>query len=226
MNDLAFNHTIVLEPTDDKKIRYCSCDISNGSLRILFAKQYLSYNTNDATLPEKIAQAVNNAGIATSSGSGTGIPLDFDAKSSIRSEYESKIGDVKKKLEKVLGLPVLTLSPNFEHNFTVLSKHAQAGGSEDLQREWQKRFGMATLSYFEGLAHQLDCAGFVKDEMMQEGFHDAVEKNEIQLRVVDRMVKGTYNEVIIENGVLIMQTIAKKWATNTSQVGQEVLEIL
>ena len=223
MNQLAFNHTIVLEPTEDKKISTCGCDISNGSLRILFATKYLSYNISQAT--EDIAQAVNAAGIASSSASG-GEPMDFDAKSSIRSDYEPQIGEVQAKLQKILAMPVLTLTPNFEHNFAAVSKHAKAGGSSDLVREWQKRFGHFTLSYFDGLAHQLENAGFGKDEMLQEGLQEAVEKNEIQLRVVDKLAKKTYHDCSIENGVLVVQTVPRWWGTNTSQVGEDTMDLL
>jgi len=223
LNELAFNHTILLEPTDENISSY-SYDIYNGSLRILFAKQYLGYNLSSPS--EDIAKAVNNAGIASSSGSGSGPTLDFNAKSSIRSEYEPRVGEVKEKIEKLLALPVLTLTPNFEHNFAALAKHAQAGSSSDLVPDWQKRIGYLTLSYFEGLAHQLEYAGFGKDEMLQEGLQEAVEKNEIQLRIVDRLVKKRYHEVLIENGVLIVQTVPNYWGTNTSSVGQEVMDLL
>lgn len=73
---------------------------------------------------------------------------------------------MKEKIEKLLALPVLTLTPNFEHNFAALAKYVQAGGSSNLVRDWQKRFGYFTLSYFEGLAHQLEYAGFGKDDML------------------------------------------------------------
>ena len=144
-----------------------------------------------------------------SSASGSGVPLDFDAKSSIQLEYEPKIGGMKAKLKKLLTLPVLTLTPNFEHNIAAVSNHAQGAGSSDLQREWRKRVGSVTLAYFAGLAHQLEYAGFGKDDMLQEGLQDAVEKNEIQLRVVEKLVKKTYYEVVVEKGVLVIQTFPK-----------------
>ena len=161
-----------------------------------------------------------------SSGSGSETPLDFDARSSIQLEYEPKIGEVKARLEKLLALPVLTLTPNFESNFAAITKHAQGGDASNLQREWRNRVGSVTLAYFEGLAHQLDYAGFGKDDMLQEGFQDAVEKNEIQLRVVGKMTRRTYNEVVVENGVLVIQTVPKWWATNVNDVGADMTDIL
>lgn len=224
MNELAFNHTIVLEPKDEQTGDY-SYDIRNGSLRILFSKQYLGYNLSSE--PRKdIATAVNNAGIASSSGSGSGPTIDFDARSSIRFEYEPQVGEVKEKIEKLLALPVLTLTPNFEHNFAALAKHAQAASSNDLIRDWQKRIGSVTLSYFEGLAGQLEHAGFGKDEMLQEGLQEAVEKNEIQLRVVDKLVKKKCHEVVIENGVLIIQTVPNYWNYNIPEVGEGIMDLL
>ena len=173
-----------------------------------------------------IAKAVNDAGIAMSSTSGLGVPLDFDAKSSIQLEYEPEIGEVNANLEKLLALPVLTLTPSFEHKFSAASKHAQGAGSSDLQREWRKRIGSVTLAYFAGLAHQLEYAGFGKDDMLQEGLQDAVEKNEIQLRVVEKLVKKTCHEVVVENGVLVIQTVPKWWGTNVNDVGAGPADIL
>ena len=225
MNNIASNHTIVLEPTDDKKITWCACDITNGNFRILFAKDYLGTNVRSAT--SEIAQAVNEAGIAMSSASGSGmIPLDFDAKSSIQLQYAPKIEEVKARLQKLFAMPVLTLTPNFEHNFAAVSKHAQGDGASDLQREWQKQVGYVTAAYFEGLAHQVEYAGFGKDAMLQEGVQEAVEKNEIQVRVVDKLTRKTYNEVVIENGIMVIQMIPKWWATNANDVGSDLTDIL
>lgn len=53
-----------------------------------------------------------------------------------------------------------------------------------------------------------------------------MEKNEIQLRIVDKLIKKTYHEVLVENGVLILQTISKYWGTNTTSVGEEVINLL
>lgn len=72
----------------------------------------------------------------------------------------------------------------------------------DLPRDWQMHMGAHALQYFEGVAKTSEALGFATDDMMQEAVAEAVEKNEIQIQVVDKLAKGTYHEVMIEDGVL------------------------
>ena len=67
---------------------------------------------------------------------------------------------------------------------------------------------------------------FGDDELLREGFNEAVEKNQIALRVVDKLVKGHYNEPIVENGVLYIQTKAEFWATNVIDPAYELINVL
>ena len=94
------------------------------------------------------------------------------------------------------------------------------------QKDWRARIGEWTIRYFEACRDYLLEAGFDDDEMLREGFKDAVENNEIQLRVVDKLVKGTYNEVVIENGVLVIQTLPKWWATNHRDPIRSLVDML
>ena len=175
----------------------------------------------------ELSAAVNAAGVLASGGSGGagGTPLDFHARSSISKHYEPAIGAVQHNIQKILDLPVLTLTPNFETNFSKLTEK-NAKDPSDHMRDWQVTFGKVTLEYFEQMAKNLEEKGFGKDDMLQEGFKESVEKNEIALRVVDKFTKGNYNECVLENGVLIMQTTQKYWWTNMSEVGLDVIDLL
>jgi hypothetical protein len=47
---------------------------------------------------------------------------------------------------------------------------------------------------------------FGSDDLLQEGFQEAINKNEIALKIVDKLdCGGSYNEVVIKDGVLIVQ---------------------
>ena len=85
---------------------------------------------------------------------------------------------------------------------------------------------MSTLEYFKYLVDQLESQGFAKDEMLQEGYQEVVDKNEIGLRVVDKLQKGTYNECVFENGVLYMQTTPEYWTSNMRDAGAKIVDML
>lgn len=76
-----------------------------------------------------------------------------------------------------------------------------------LSREWQKSLGRFTLDYFHHFVEVMEAKGYGDDEMVQEGINDVVEKNQLALRVLDTLATGKgYNEHVIENGVLYIQT--------------------
>ncbi len=65
--------------------------------------------------------------------------------------------------------------------------------------------------------------------MLQEGFKEMVEKNEIGLRVVDKLgEKGgrTFNESVIEGGVCYMQTTPQYWTTNVRDASKGIIDLL
>ena len=228
LNRLATTHRITIDKTDNPEISICGCDIANGQLRILFAKDRLGYNINDALA--NLQDAVNAAGIAATGPEGAK-ELDFNAKRSIRDDYDAKIDSVSEKIKKVLALPVLTLVPNFEANFAAITASELAAKESSSQsglwdREWQKHIGALTLQYFSDFAEHLEYAGFGKDDMLQEGFKDVIEKNEIAVRVVERLERGTYNECGVEEGVVVLRTTPGYWGTNVRQAGEGLMDLL
>lgn len=220
---IASSHIMTLGQTTNPKISYSGCEISGGVLRLVFAGKYLGSNLSTVCL--ELATAVNNAGLSSSPGGGAA--LDFDAKTSIKKDYEPAIGNVKAKIQSILGLPMLKLQPNFERNFAAIAAYPATGKqATTYPREWQKRFGGSTLKYFEELAPSLEGQGFAKDDMLQEGYQDAADKNEIGLRVVDKLQKCTYNECVFENGVLYIQTTPEYWTSNIRDAGARIMDLL
>ncbi len=92
--------------------------------------------------------------------------------------------------------------------------------------DWDRILGQASLAYFDGFAYQLKRAGFEDDDLLQEGFQDGVTKNEIALRIVDKLEKGSYNEIVIKDGILYLQTTADQWWVNVDDIGSDILDIL
>ena len=131
--------------------------------------------------------------------------LDFNAKRSMREDYDAKIEAVSERIKKILALQVLTLVPNFETNFAAITaseiKARKDGGQSGLwDREWQKHIGALTLQYFSEFAEHLEYVGFGKDDMLQEGFKEVIEKNEIALRVVETLERGRIMSVRLTRG--------------------------
>lgn len=193
-------------------------------LRLLFDKKNIG--SNIPSVCNDLSTAVNNAGKSSNPAAGGGAStLDFDAKSGIKKDYDPKIDSIKAKLQSILGLPMLDLHPNFERNFAAIAAWTEAGNSG--QREWQKMLGAETLRYFECLVSTLEDQGFGKDEMLQEGFQETVDKNEIELRVVEQLrKKGEINECVVENGVLYLQTTPENWTYNCRDAGKEIVNLL
>lgn len=211
-----------MDVTSKPEVRYSGCEIVGGVLRILFAKGALGTNASDSLV--NLSDAVNQAGSSSDDAS-----LDFNARSSIKSDYEAKIEPVKNKCQEILKLPTVEFEPNFEHNYAALARYLKTVKKSDKygHREWQKHLGGITLDYFRRFVGVMEDRGFGDDEMLQEGFKEAVEKNQIALRIVDKLNKGKgYNECVIENGVLYIQTTAEFWATNVDAPGEEVIKIL
>lgn len=155
-------------------------------MRILFNEQYLGSNMRDSTA--ELGKAINEAGIA-SSGSG-GAALDFDAKTAITKDYEPAIGAIEARIAAAIDALVITLYHNFEANFARIAACVASGQKDSMfPRQWQKNIGKDTISCFYALAEKLEDTGFKKDEMLYEGFKEAVEASEISLRIVDKLVK-------------------------------------
>ena len=62
--------------------------------------------------------------------------------------------------------------------------------------------------------------------MLQEKLLEAADRNEIGLRVVDRLQKGYHNECFFENGVMYIQTIPEYWTTYMRDAGSKIVDLL
>ncbi|KIX00628.1 uncharacterized protein Z518_09693 [Rhinocladiella mackenziei CBS 650.93] len=215
LNSLCSKHQLELAPQEDTKFNYGGMQIKDGILRLVFADGRLAVNASDVS--RDFQEAIKSAA-ASSNGASA---FNIVARNSVRSDYDPAIGAVQEAIGNLVGIPDIKLNPNFENNANVF---AQA--EEEIRSDWDKCFGSATLEYFEGLKYQLEYLGFKGDDLLQEGFQDGISKKEILLRVVDTLQNGTYHETLIEDGMLVIQTIPKYWWTNVSDVGSKILEQL
>lgn len=194
LNSLCSQHQLELAPQDDTKFTYGGLQIKDGRLRLVFSEGYFASNVSDVS--RDFQQAIKSA--AASSGGANA--FNILARNGVRNDYDPEIGAVQEAIGKLVGVPDIKLNPNFENNAAALAK-----AGDKVREDWDKILGSASLAYFQGLKYQLERAGFKDDDMLQEGFQEGISKNEILLRVVDKLKQGTYNETLVEDGILYLQ---------------------
>jgi hypothetical protein len=189
LNEKAFKHSITIQHDDTGKVSYCACDIKDGVVRMLFKNdQYGSWQ----------GEALNNLSNAVDQApppEGKSETMSFDTRQGIKANYEPHIAALQAEISKIIGTAI-TLNPNFEANYAALEKGKVSG-------DWKKNLGEASLGYFKGCAKQLEDNKFGEDDMLQEGFQEAVSSNEIIINAMETLVGGgSYNEAVIADGKL------------------------
>ncbi|KAI0467331.1 hypothetical protein F4859DRAFT_495029 [Xylaria cf. heliscus] len=219
LNAIAHAHVLTLDVDEQKRFTYCGADVSEGQLRLLFAPDCLGSNIGSCLDRDVLLKALNDAP------SPDGAAMSYMVRTSIRENYDPKIEAIRQRVGELVGKPDIILNPNFENNFAKLleeSKQKKTG----LNRDWQESFGAWTRSYFEGLVSQLQWQKFEDDELLQEGFNDVISKGEVVFRIVDKLVKDSYNESVIEDGVLYLQTTPKTWGSNIDNAANKLVDQL
>ena len=198
LNSLASKHQVGLEYDDTKKFSYCGPVIKDGRLVVLFSEKMLGTNCNYCLEDAPLQQALNEAPAAGEA------KMSYKVRTGIKKDYEAKEEEMRKNIAKQINCEAIKLNPNFEANYAVLSENAKASG---IREDWEDTVGRFTMSYFGGLEYWLRCQQFEKDDMLQEGFQEAISKNEIKMVVVKQLEtkQSSYNEAVIKDGVLCLQ---------------------
>lgn len=221
LNKLASSYTMKLEQTLDPEIEFTGCEISHGCLILLFSKGNIGVDVYRAA--EDLADAVNKASLAiTIESAGT---LSFLAKQSVKMDYsDEKVASLTNRIAAILSIDGIKLVPNFAENYAKLAAYKPT--NYDFPRNWQDTFGACTLEYFECFANSLEELGFQSDELLQEGFKEGVYKNQVVLRVVDRLMNDDCNECMIADGVLYLLTVPQYWSNDPAYVAKKLVDIL
>ncbi|ORY06774.1 hypothetical protein BCR34DRAFT_632056 [Clohesyomyces aquaticus] len=213
INTLCPNHVLTMEMDEEGKVRYCGCDVRDRYLRILFQDTCLGSNIDYAlTDLEDALSAVSPAGY-----------LSYSVCHSIKQDWDKDFSELKAKIAKQLANAIV-LDPNWEQVHAALE--AEPCVKED-REGWEKRFGSFVKSCFEALAYTLAYNEFETDNLLREGFEEAVSKNEIRFRIVKELTGGAYyNQTVIEDGVLYLQTVPQSWGVNVDQVASKIADVL
>ncbi|KAF4454765.1 hypothetical protein F53441_2843 [Fusarium austroafricanum] len=211
INEICTAHVLTMDFDEKKTVSYCGTKVSpDGELVILFTEGNLGTNTNYAADNNNLTKALNEA-------PSTARPMSYVARAGIRSDYDANFQQVQEKLNKILGQEI-AIVPNFEANFEKLKANTK-------DNDWEQNFGRSHFSYLEGLVSTLEYEKFGEDEMLQEGLLEAMDKHAVHVRVVDQ-TKRSYNETVIEDGILYLQTSPKDFGVNVHQVASDIVNIL
>ncbi|KAL2271399.1 hypothetical protein VTJ83DRAFT_770 [Remersonia thermophila] len=223
LNALAPTHILTLDFDEEGKISSggCGVDIHEGKLRILFAEDYLGTNVDYCLENPKLLKALNAVPPTEE------LPYSFVVRQGIRERWDAEIGEVKAKIAAQLGKSAddITLNPNFAATFDRLTQATEA--NENIYvKDWQDNFASFILGYFDALRSHLEYVKVGEDELVQEGLLEAVEKNEYAFRLVDSLQDSSYNEVVIEDGVLYLQTTPENFGVNQNDVAKKLVDRL
>ncbi|KAI1296995.1 hypothetical protein F5Y03DRAFT_370234 [Xylaria venustula] len=219
LNEIAHAHVLTLDIDEQNRFSSAGSDVVDGKLRLLFNPKSLGSNIPYCLDRDVLTKALNDAP------GPEGAPLSFAARTSIRLHYDPKIEEIRARVAELVNRPDIKFNPNFDENFAKLLAESKVKKT-DLRKDWQDNFGISVTSYFSGLVSQLEWQKFEDDELLQEGFNDVIDKGEVVLRIVDKLQKSSYCEVVIEDGVLYIQTTPKSWASNITYAAEKLIELL
>ncbi|KAE9376475.1 hypothetical protein N431DRAFT_479727 [Stipitochalara longipes BDJ] len=210
-NTVCPTHTVTLLASP--KFSYCGSDVQDGQFRLLFHPDKLACNIND--VGQKIAEALSTA--PQPEGAST---LSYAARHSIKTDYTTKIEPVLEKARKLLQNPKLEFQPGFE----ALGAKLKTG--KDVRDDWETNLGSFSLKYLDAFVDVLAREKFGEDDMLREGFEEGVPKGIVQLKLVDALKNGGYNETLLDDGVLTIQTTPDKWGTNIHYACEKLVDLL
>jgi len=210
INSVAHTHilTIDLDETisEDKAFAYCGVDIHEGKIRLLFAATAFGSNPDHCFDNGRLLKALQNA--PPPPGGGGSPEFSFEARTSIAQDWEPRWRAVRDRLAGIVGKDDISLEPNFEDTYAKLQAERKRAGTV-LGEDWEKWLGRYTFSYFDTLVSLMPGFpdDFEQDEMLKEGFVEAVSTGRIVFRIVDKLVNDSRQmcECQLEDGVLYLQ---------------------
>ncbi|KAK1724777.1 uncharacterized protein BDZ83DRAFT_577858 [Colletotrichum acutatum] len=225
LNSICHARSLAIDLDDRPKgerVSYCGVLVKEGGvLAIVFSEGNLGTNISSAVETQGLLAALNAAPAAP----GSVAVMSFAARNAVRQDYDPQIEETRMSLADMLERPDIALCPNFETNFEKMKAAAATKGSE-VRSDWEANFGLFTRMYFEGLRSQMRYQKFDDDDMLREGFNEAAEKGQIHFRIVDKMAYATYGEVVLEDGLICLQTQAHNFGTNVDYAAEKLLDQL
>jgi hypothetical protein len=212
------SRSIVLESYTTQVDGTCSCEIANEKLKIIFSPGDIGVNIDNAL--SKLSEAVNTASKNSDSAN-----LPFNTRKDIKENYESRVPGIESRLAQIIGVDKIDIVVDFHAIYATLLAYYQKDKQYSLQR-FEDVLGSRTIEYLESLPSALERDGFDKDDMLQEALQEAVSTKTVAVRLVEKLERNTYNETVIQDGKLYLQTVPKNWSVNTDQIANGIIDLL
>jgi hypothetical protein len=230
INELVPARVLTLVPDVEKKNTYGGVEIKDGQLRILFAEGKLGTNVDNCFEYLETGLSIYNCtsffylrykAINETGKTAANNPLSYTARHSIKTEWTPKFDALQKKLATQLHNDEIKLEPNWEANFAALKS------GKDVRDDWEGNLGDFTRRYFEALEYYMNYHKFSEDDLLYEGFAESVTKGQIEFKIVEKLSgDSSYNQVLIEDEVCILQTTPSKYGTNIDNIAEKIVDIL
>lgn len=190
LNKICTAHSLTMAADANGKTDYCSCEVSpDGELVIIFHPEKLGVNIDNALVTSFMKDALDDA--PTDPG-----PMSYRVRMETL-KYEERIREKQEELNALLQKEV-SFDPNWEAVFDKMNS------ADDAAENWRPSIGNQIRWYFEALVSRMNGDGFGTNDVLREGFLEAVEKQTIAFRVVGK-TDETYNEYVVEDGVFYIQ---------------------
>jgi hypothetical protein len=217
-NDLVTEKRVAIE-AGGEDISYSDCSVKDGTFEINYDPKRPGTNCDYACreMPKRFDEALFARSPDT---------LPMIAKRSIREDYDSaKASILKSTKEELLGADI-----TFVADYDAIWKTIVAGKKVDkslVPQDKAGNFGGAIKGYFEGFVWQLK-NNFKQDDMMVEGFTEAVTTSQVRLEVAPQgtALKDTYSEIQIVDGVFVLRTVPSYFGTNVDYVARGIVDLL
>ncbi|TGZ79816.1 hypothetical protein EX30DRAFT_77034 [Ascodesmis nigricans] len=216
--------TIKLVAEEDDKASYTGVRVNDeGELEIYFRED--SFYSNTDYCCENIAQAIDEALFKKTP---TALPLV--TRKDLRDNWLAKKTDLEKELAEELNDTPFTLhfdaAAAWEALVAAWTALPKKKKSEIDLEAAKQNLGYCAYEYFSGLKSTISYR-FGDDELMIEGFLEAVDKKEAHLVVVQELSDGrTYNDCVIEGETLLIRTVPGNWGVNTNDACEKLVELL
>jgi len=214
INSVAPAHVITM--LAHANVRYCDVEILDGNLRMRFDPESLGSNIDN--VGEYLERALNNAPQPADAS-----PLSYASRNSIKNGWDGEIGPILQRAKDLLQNEKLV----FEPGFVEISEQLKKAG-KNARQDWEGDLGNFARYYFQGLVDTLKREKFGEDDLLREGLEEAAPKGVVKLRIVDKLEtkQSSYNEIVIDDGALVIQTTLKEWGVNIERAADKLVDIL
>jgi hypothetical protein len=172
--------------------------------------------------------------------------LPYTTRRAIQTELEPAIAEFEQKFKQLFGKDFTAEYDVTAALTSVKAAYFAKDGAEKWFGKWPRFVPEAIGRYYTTLARRLEKDNFGRDDILQEGFIEAVTKAVVRFELVEelpvgvtvftpvspyslglgRQEKKAQHAVVLKDGVARIQTTANSFGNGLSSVGEDVEDFL